>query len=292
MFEFFSKGHKALLKELEKLRKQVNEKPAVSSQDIERIVSQQVERIVEEKLTTFFRYQNSLAVALATHAESDSKIFTIAHRGIKAKLYLPNGASDSLQRDVIRTSAFYQPKPLRFIETSGLLPANPSVVDVGANFGNHTVFFGVIIKASSIHSFEPNPPVFETLKRNVEVNDLSGIVTLHQAGAGEVAMKARNAGHKISNSGGNSLVEDASGDVDILRLDDCGIVHVDFLKIDVEGHGAGVVKGGWDLISKSKPLILMEISNEGERDVLNRLSSELGYREIKSFDHDVLLSAK
>lgn len=292
MFDFFSSRHKALLKELATLKKRVKDKPSVSSKEVERIVNERVSQIVEEKLTTFFRYQNSLAVAIASHAESPTKIFTIAHRGVKAQFFLPNGASDSLQRDIIRTSAFYQPKPLRFIETSNLLPPNPSIVDVGANIGNHTVFFGVIMKASSIHAFEPNPPIFGVLKRNVEINGLSDVVILHQAGAGEMAMKARNGGHRISNSGGNSLIEDNEGDVDILRLDDCDIDHVDFLKIDVEGHGAGVIKGGWDLISKSKPLILMEVSNDEERTVLARLSSELGYKEMKSFDSDILLSAR
>lgn len=50
------------------------------------------------------------------------------------------------------------------------LGENKIVVDIGANIGNHTVFFANVCKAKKVYSFEPQEKVFEILKKNVEIN--------------------------------------------------------------------------------------------------------------------------
>ena len=51
---------------------------------------------------------------------------------------------------------------------------------------------------------------------------------------------------------------DSDGDIDIQKLDDQIIDHVDLLKIDVEGFETEVLKGGAETIKKWTPLIAIE----------------------------------
>lgn len=54
------------------------------------------------------------------------------------------------------------------------------IFDVGANIGMFTLFVGRHCKDAMIYAFEPIPPVFDSLRRNVELYDLN--VTLLQCG--------------------------------------------------------------------------------------------------------------
>ncbi|MCA1494656.1 FkbM family methyltransferase [Ensifer sp. NBAIM29] len=286
---FFNRNKKdelnRLAAEVETLKKEVNRLRRSTYN------KQELASIFEDKLEKFTKYQNSLAIAIAAYTESSDKIFDIYHEGTKAKFYLPNGGSDAIQREIIRTSYFYQPKPLLYMKNMGLLKQGGVFVDVGANIGNHTVFMGVVVKSARILSFEPNPMAFEVLRRNVALNFLDHAATTFNVGLGEMAQKARNAGHKLTNMGGNSLIADEGGDISVMRLDDLDLSSVDLLKIDVEGHGAGVVRGGWETIGRCKPVILMEASSDQEREAVSGLKVAFGYREKKQFGHDVLLTA-
>jgi|GEM_PF-568479 len=301
MFGLGGRRHSELLAEITSLRKEIQllrEERAAENLPRQikslrnKIVSpEEIEGIVSDRIKKSFRFSDSLAIALATHSESLDNIFTIYYAQIGCRFFLPNGRSDHVQREIIRTSDFYETKTLSFLRNSGLIPSAPAVVDVGANIGNHSVFFGKIMNASSIVSFEPNPPVFSILSRNIELNDLSKITQLYCAAAGNAATKARSAGHKLNNLGENSIVEDEAGDIDILRLDDLNLSVVHFLKIDVEGYGSTVVDGASRLISTHRPTILMEVSSNAERDAVQRLQNESGYRVHSDFGRDLILTA-
>jgi len=56
---------------------------------------------------------------------------------------------------------------------------------------------------------------------------------------------------------------------------------VDVIKIDVEGAGAGVIKGGVNAIRKFKPTIFFEVHNDDERSAVMRLV-EMGYDAVES----------
>src|SRR3569833_96934 len=51
-----------------------------------------------------------------------------------------------------------------------------TVVDVGANIGNHTAFFSDW--ASRVIAIEPNPPVFQRLAQFIDENHLSNVTPL------------------------------------------------------------------------------------------------------------------
>lgn len=266
-----------LSKEALKLREQVDEA---------RIAS-----IVAKAIDPFFRYQNQKLDGFATYFTSEDKIFRFSMDGVALSFYLPLAASDRVQHDILRSSYFYQPKPLYFIQREKLVNASSVVVDAGANIGNHTVFFGKVGNVSKIHAFEPNPPAFSILSRNVELNGLQGIVDLHNTGLGAKASRARNLNAHSNNLGGNQIADDDDGDVVVERLDDLKLSKVDFMKIDVEGRGDGVITGGLETISRTKPSMLVEETSQGEKKAIEMLKSDFGYREVWRHRMDLILSA-
>ena len=56
---------------------------------------------------------------------------------------------------------------------------------------------------------------------------------------------------------------------------------VDVIKIDVEGAGLGVIKGGLNAIRNFKPVIFFEVHNDNERLAISQLK-EIGYDTIES----------
>ena len=225
----------------------------------------------------------------AAYFSSKDKIFRFVMEGVSVSFYLPMAASDRVQQDILRTSYFYQPKALNFIRRENILTKSATVIDAGANIGNHTIFFGKIMGAMSIHSFEPNPPAYSILERNVELNSLAGVVCLHHTGLGEAPSKARNLNNRSNNLGGNQIIEDENGEVAIERIDDLRLKGVDFIKIDVEGRGDGVINGGIEVISRDRPAMLVEETSVAEKKTIAMLKSDFGYREIWRNKMDLIL---
>src|SRR4030042_1518104 len=54
------------------------------------------------------------------------------------------------------------------------------IFDIGANIGNHTVFFSTKTQAK-VFSFEPFPPNFELLKKNIDSNKLQNVTAFNFA---------------------------------------------------------------------------------------------------------------
>ena len=63
----------------------------------------------------------------------------------------------------------------------------------------------------------------------------------------------------VENHLGSTMAKpDPNGDIEIQKLDDQGLEHVDLLKIDVEGFETEVLKGGKQTIDNWSPLIAIE----------------------------------
>ena len=137
------------------------------------------------------------------------------------------------------------------------------VVDVGANTGNHTIFFAGPMKAAMVTPLEPLPGAGAVLRRTVERNGLKN-VDLSRLGTGiaDHAGRARLVSSERGGLGATSLVPDPAGDIVIDTLDAVIAEPIDVLKIDVEGMEMSVLAGAEGVIERSKPLIYIEIANE------------------------------
>jgi FkbM family methyltransferase len=123
--------------------------------------------------------------------------------------------------------------------------------DLGANRGLYTCLAGDIVVDGEVHAFEPNPVAVSNLEQNIQYNDLSARVTVHQKAVSdngeEIPFLVR------SDSTGNTLqtttVDEEDGEtitVESINLDDF-IVENDLpkpeiMKIDIEGAEVDALK--------------------------------------------------
>jgi FkbM family methyltransferase len=151
---------------------------------------------------------------------------------------------------------------LEFLVRSNV-SSSSTVVDVGANIGNHSLFFAVHF--SRVIALEPNPRVFELLSFNAR---LSKKIVVLNMGASDVTGE-RNLAFTPANWGGGRLVDcvqdPTNVSVRVTRLDDLPqltSLSLGLIKIDVEGHELSVLKGAAKLLSRWRPALLFEQREE------------------------------
>jgi FkbM family methyltransferase len=149
------------------------------------------------------------------------------------------------------------------------------VVDVGANIGNHTLYFA-IVRGATVHAFEPNPVAAEYLRANVELNEAPN-VHVQQVGLSDAPGRGRL--EPAEELGMVSVEQDESGEIDLRALDSYDFPlepRISVIKIDIEGAESRVLKGAEETIRTHRPIIAVEALGEDAGPMLNAL----GYRRF------------
>lgn len=136
-----------------------------------------------------------------------------------------------------------------------------TIVEVGANVGNHLVFYAQHMKPKKIFPFEPNPHAVRLLTENIRANKLEGVVDERGIGIGAGAEYGKFA---VMLPGENNLgaarLTQGGGELEVFPLDETLAGEtVDFMKIDVEGMEFDVLKGAEKLIQRDKPVLMVEV---------------------------------
>lgn len=130
------------------------------------------------------------------------------------------------------------------------------VYDIGANIGNHTVYFAKHTNNAQIFSFEPYANNFDMLIKNVSDNNLNGIVQTFQLAAGDAKGSVSMALVQESNLGTVTVVDDGfeqnCTQAEVAAIDDMDLPVPDFVKIDVEGYELSVLKGMKKTLNSTK----------------------------------------
>jgi FkbM family methyltransferase len=198
-----------------------------------------------------------------------------------AVYYLPyTGRNAGIEREQSR-GLFFEAMELE--ELREVVKPGAHVVDVGANTGNHTIFFAGPMKAASVVPFEPLPAAADALRASVARNGLEN-VDLSRLGVGvsdrEIRMRLVFSGR--GGLGATSLEPDPAGEISVARLDSMVSGRVDLLKIDVEGMEMSVLAGSRELIRRWKPLIFIEIANRNTLALMDWLT-DANYRVTRIF---------
>ena len=138
---------------------------------------------------------------------------------------------------------------------------------VGANVGNYIALLMNVFPNAQIHSFEPAKETFATLQKNTapRLTHYAGKVQLNNFGLSDSPSEA-TLHYDRENSGLASLYNrqldyfgidySKSETVRLSTLDNyCAennIDHIDFLKMDVEGHELSVLKGAKRMLAESR----------------------------------------
>ncbi len=213
-------------------------------------------------------------VALGFHTE-----FEVAGEHFR---FLVDNPFDTVQRSHLKRR-FFEAEELDYLRER--VPRGGVIVEVGANVGNHVVYYARFLAPRKIVVLEPNPAALDLLGRNLAANavtcaDLSQLGVA--AGDHEGRYEART--QDDNNLGATRLVESPQGPIRCAPLDRLIAERVDFIKIDVEGMELQVLEGARELVRASRPLLLVEIFREQLAPFEKWMESN-GYRVARTFDY-------
>jgi FkbM family methyltransferase len=159
-------------------------------------------------------------------------------------------------------------------------------IDIGANVGFYTL--AAANSFDKVYSFEPSPYTFGRLIHNVEINNFASVTAIN-AGLSDVKSEMDLYVNPFNNGGCslNAFPEAIKNlypdyvwgsvrvNVEVLDevIDSRGIIGVDLIKIDVEGHELCVIRGAQKTITTYRPLIYAEVAKE--RNKLNAIIAVL-----------------
>lgn len=173
--------------------------------------------------------------------------------------------------------------------------AHTAAVDIGANIGNHSLYFAE--RFARVYAIEASPKTFALLSFNAQYSEK---ITPINVALGERRGKLMFAEHR-NEAGRSGILDFASKMCDVLRnqpgrvyevevqTGDCVLSQIDapisLIKIDVEGFEASVLKGLKATIAKHQPIILLEqLASEvktGTSETIEILRT-LGYHQFYS----------
>lgn len=151
------------------------------------------------------------------------------------------------------------------------IPQEGVFYDIGAIIGLFSYFFVLKRPKAKFFCFEPEPVVFNCLKKSFSHLDASQVKIFNSA-VGTVE-ESRKLFKSDINDGGHTLVKELIGDeeradqrvVEVINLDQRfqkgELPAPDAIKIDVEGFELEVLKGISTMVRTARPSLLIECSN-------------------------------
>lgn len=155
-----------------------------------------------------------------------------------------------------------------------LLRPGMNCIDVGANFGFYTVRMAAAVRPGGrVFSFEPDAFSYSLLTRNCAENHVEDLVTAFPVACGDEETEvdiyrhpnpANFGGACVRKSGQPAAPGTLAGRVPLRRIDDSipAGVHIDLVKIDVEGYERAVLLGMKRLLSEERPVIVCEFNTD------------------------------
>jgi len=169
---------------------------------------------------------------------------------------------DEVQRYILG-GEFYELEQLDYHRS--LIPRRGRVLDVGANIGNHSVYYAVVCEAELVVAIEPARRASRLFDRTLEQNELPGIelhaATAAGAGNGWAMLDQTQAiHHNLGGTSAHIIPKRVPGAVPVRTADDLlDGRQIDFVKIDVEGAEMQVLTGLQQTIDRDRPILAVEI---------------------------------
>jgi hypothetical protein len=98
----------------------------------------------------------------------ENRTLRFTWRDEEMQFFLPYAATDLIQRIILRSNNFFEIDVLE--RCRRYIPQGATIIDAGANIGNHAVYFAKLCGAKKIIAFEPLRQTFKILERNIQLN--------------------------------------------------------------------------------------------------------------------------
>jgi FkbM family methyltransferase len=175
---------------------------------------------------------------------------------------------------------------------AGVAALGQTVFDVGANIGEYAVRQALRVgKGGCVFAFEPNPDAYSRLLRNIQINDLSNVVSFPLA-VSRASGKVLFSRDKRSTLAGRIVDAGVSADLsseiissDAVSLDEIvesrQVRIIDVLKIDVEGSELLVLDGARrHALPITRNVILEYHSPDLRKEIERILTTEFRFRRL------------
>lgn len=168
---------------------------------------------------------------------------------------------------------------LQLLQSDNLNFKFDTLIDIGANIGNHSVYLSKYFK--NVIAFEPNPFTFQFLKLNTNLYSNIKINNFGLSSSEDSVFLSEDK----RNLGGSQIYNDKNDipsslvtrEISLKKLDNLNIdAAIDgvLIKLDVEGHEIHVLNGSKNFINKYKPVICFE---QHEEDFINSSSATINF---------------
>jgi len=179
---------------------------------------------------------------------------------------------------IIKHKTFYEKDLLFYLKDR--IDTKGSAIDIGANIGNHTLFFKKIIGMPEVYSFEPNPKTYKVLINNLRLNNIKKVFPVNIA----VGSNETN-GFLINNNKyniGATMIRKGSGKIKIMPLDLILEVNppnnkISLIKIDVEGFEFDVLHGCRKTLTDHSPILAIEIKEQKSLEKIDSFLERFNY---------------
>lgn len=182
-------------------------------------------------------------------------------------------------RRLMRRGSFVSLEPEYAILPSLISPGD-WVIDIGANIGHYTNRLSELVGGTGrVIAFEPVPETFALLAANLRILSRTNVTLINAAVSDKTSIVGMSI--PVFDTGlqnyyqahlSNSL--DSSLQVLTLSLDSLNINNkIALIKIDAEGHEAGVLRGMQEVLVRDKPTLIVET---GSPEIEKKMES-IGY---------------
>lgn len=190
----------------------------------------------------------------------------------------------------LSTNKVYEPVETALIKF--LLKPTDVALDIGAHIGYFTLLMAQ--RCKFVYAFEAEPYNYMVLRRNLLTNKLYQKVTVfnaavtNQKGSIPFFLCYENSGmHRVYPS---KWCMEKPMTIESVRLDDFTDTKFDFIKMDIEGSELGALKGMQNLLTNSKPIMIMEFHPPSIEEY--GASPEEEYHFLKTLGYSIRLIPK
>lgn len=238
--------------------------------------SKYLERRLAEILTSPFSLRSIYAHLKSSKLKEDHQLI-FEFKDSSFTFFLPNANTDFIQQKILIEERFYEADLLEKIFSRKIYSGE--ILDIGANIGNHSIYFSKIAGFDHIVCIEPQKTIREILNKNLALNEIKNATVLPYAIGSLIGMAAKS--HSSThNSGAVSVKESYQGTIPLRTIDSLGL-NPTFMKIDVEGYEEHVLVGAKATIEAHQPDIWIE-TFERNFSRIDSLLKTMGYKQTLS----------
>ena len=201
--------------------------------------------------------------------------------------------NDHIFKSINNSRVFYENDLLFHLFTKVYFKENSIAIDIGANIGNHSIFFGKYL-CGTVLAFEPSAINYDILDRNLKINlDKNKFKAYRMAlgnSTGDVELTYPNTDNlgmaRVSydiNNNNNKVEKVKISTLDKILSKDNIYNNINMIKIDVEGLEIDVLKGAENVISRNLPHIIVEAHNKDKLLRIKKYLDKFNYSILGKF---------